>query len=125
MSMIPLPPGSNAAQTIRRLRAIDAEIFGTLFASAGVIGGDVTIEGDLVGSDIYSSNWDGTTPLALPDSGASLGYALEGDSGKSQFHDDMFMSGVLTVALKAGTGFGDYRVIIDPAEFSYGPGILW
>ena len=77
MSMIPLPPGSNAAQTIRRLRAIDAEIFGTLFASAGVIGGDVTIEGEAVVTDIYSSNWDGTTPLALPDSGAALGYALD------------------------------------------------
>ncbi len=88
MSAIPLPDGSNAADMIRRLRAIDAEIFGTLYANAGIIGGDVTIEGTLTGNDILSSNWDGTIPVDLSggaDGGATAGYALDGSAGAAQF----------------------------------------
>lgn len=46
MSAIPLPEGSNIADSIRRLRAIDAEIFGTLYANAGTLG-DLTVTGIL------------------------------------------------------------------------------
>ena len=88
MSAIPLPEGSNAADMIRRLRAIDAEIFGTLYANAGLIGGDVTIEGTLTAADIISSVWEsggGTVPLSLPDAGATTGYAVEDSAGIAQF----------------------------------------
>jgi len=88
MGAIPLPDGSNAADMIRRLRAIDAEIFGTLYANAGIIGGDVTIEGTLTAADIISSVWEsggGTVPLSLPDAGATTGYAVEDSAGIAQF----------------------------------------
>jgi hypothetical protein len=87
MSATPLPEGNNAAEMIRRLRAIDAEIFGTLYANAGIIGGDVTIEGTLTGNDILSSNWDGTIPVDLSsgaDGGATVGYAFDGSAGAAQ-----------------------------------------
>ncbi|KKK56037.1 hypothetical protein LCGC14_3068550, partial [marine sediment metagenome] len=91
MSAIPLPEGSNAAEMIRRLRAIDAEFFGTLYAAAGTLG-DLTVTGTLtggtfVGGDIYSDNWDGTIPLDLSvrDTGASAGYAQDGSAGSAQF----------------------------------------
>ncbi|KKK46772.1 hypothetical protein LCGC14_3161900, partial [marine sediment metagenome] len=86
---IPLPEGSNAADMIRRLRAIDAEFFGTLYANAGIIGGDVTIEGTLTGNDILSSNWDGAIPVDLSsrDATATVGYALDGSVGAAQFQN--------------------------------------
>ncbi len=89
MSAIPLPEGSNAAEMIRRLRAIDAEFFGTLYANAGIIGGDVTIEGTLTGNDILSSNWDGAIPVDLSsrDATATVGYALDGSAGAAQFQN--------------------------------------
>ena len=104
MSAIPLPDGSNVADTIRRLRAIDAEFFGTLYANAGIIGGDVTIEGTLTGNDILSANWDGTIPVDLSggaDSGATEGYALDGSAGAAQFQ---------TIYAESGE-FGDFDVL--------------
>ncbi|KKK82936.1 hypothetical protein LCGC14_2798420, partial [marine sediment metagenome] len=104
MSAIPLPDGSNVADTIRRLRAIDAEFFGTMYANAGIIGGDVTIEGTLTGNDILSANWDGTIPVDLSggaDSGATEGYALDGSAGAAQFQ---------TIYAESGE-FGDFDVL--------------
>lgn len=37
MAFLPLPEGNNAAETIRRLRAIDAEFYGRIVATAGTL----------------------------------------------------------------------------------------
>jgi len=89
MTWGPLPEGEGANPLIRRLRAIDAEIYGNFYAHSGTIGGDVTIEGNLIGNDMYSSNWNGSIPanLATKDSGASAGYYLDGSAGAVQFQN--------------------------------------
>mgnify|MGYP001812225096 CR=1 FL=1 len=51
MAWLPLPEGNNASETIRKLRAIDAEFFGSIYATDGVLG-DLTISGSLtLGAD--------------------------------------------------------------------------
>jgi len=91
MTANPLPEGNNASEVIRRLRAIDAEIFGSIYARAGTLAslaitGRLT-GGEIVGSDIWSDNWNGVIPpsLASRDATASAGYALDGSSGGAQF----------------------------------------
>lgn len=77
MGAIPLPEGDNAPETIRRLRAIDAEFFGS-----------VIVGGAFVGGDIYSDNWDGAIPLALVagegDNTSTQGYAFDASTGVIQ-----------------------------------------
>lgn len=46
MGAIRLPEGTNVPETIRKLRAIDAEFFGSMYATSGTLG-DLTIEGVL------------------------------------------------------------------------------
>jgi len=58
---------------------------------------DGTIKGFTVSGDINSENWDGTTPLSLPDTGASLGYALDASSGRAQFEGNVYLGGSLLV----------------------------
>jgi len=65
--------------------------FQTIYAEGGELG-DLVITGDLTLSggsvevgDIYSDNWDGTVPLSLRDTGASVGYALDASAGSAQF----------------------------------------
>lgn len=90
MGASPLPDGSNIADTVRRLKAIDAEFF-SLYAASGVLGdlvieGDVTVAagGTLQVGDIVSTNWDGTLPLDLStgaDTGMTEGYGLDASAG--------------------------------------------
>ncbi len=68
MGAIPLPEGSSASETIRRLRGIDADFFGAI-----------------VGTTVVSGNWDGRKPISLPDRTAKKGFALDGTSGIGQF----------------------------------------
>lgn len=98
MGVQPLPPGNNAAEMIRRLRAIDAEIFGTLYAQAGIIGGDVVIEGTATIDDILSTGWvggGGADPvnLATYDTGATAGYAWDASVGSAQLMGNLFIGG--------------------------------
>lgn len=97
MSWEPLPIGEGANPLLRRLKAIDAEIYGNIYAQSGTIGGDVTIEGTLVGNDIYSSNWNGATPanLSSVDSTASAGYYFDGSVGAAQFEGNLYLQGDL------------------------------
>ena len=84
MGASPLPEGNNAAEMIRRLRAIDAEIFGTLYAAAGIIGGDVTIDGGItISGDIRSADWP------------TSGYFLDSSAGSASFSGDVTVGGTI------------------------------
>jgi len=113
MGARPLPEGNNAAEMIRRLRAIDAEFFGTLYANSGIIGGDVTIGGSvIISGDLVSVNWDGVTPVDLSagaDGTATTGYAIDSSVGAAQFTQIYAEGGTLgtlevTGALTIGSG---------------------
>ena len=105
----PLPLGGGL-EPIRRAKFLDVEVFGHISAESGsfdsititnatltnvaITGGTIdtititnlTIGDDLVvGDDMYSANWDGTVPLSLPDSGATVGWALDGGNDVAQF----------------------------------------
>jgi hypothetical protein len=93
MPWIPLPDGNNAAETVRRLRAIDAEFFGSIYARAGVIGGDVTIEGSITGGDYISSHWDGGTDLSSgADGTATQGFFWDSSQGAAQLMGSLYMN---------------------------------
>lgn len=95
----PLPEGEGANPLIRRLKAIDAEIYGNFYAHSGTIGGDVTIQGNLVGNDMYSANWNGAIPANLSSiSSATAGYYLDGSVGAAQFSGNLFVRGDLQMA---------------------------
>ncbi len=95
----PLPIGPGATQMIKDLRAMNAQIYGTIFASSGVISGDVTIEGTFIGNDYLSSNWDGTIPVNLSsaDSGATAGFAWDASLGSAQLMGNLFVGGSLVL----------------------------
>ena len=77
---------------------------GAITATSGSFTGSIT-----VGDDLISDDWDGTTPLSLPDAGATTGFALDGASGDAQFQSiyaeggDLGTLGV-TGTLEMGTG---------------------
>ncbi len=95
----PLPIGPGATQMIKDLRAMNAQIYGTIFASSGVISGDVTIEGTFIGNDYLSSNWDGTIPVNLTtaDTGATVGFAWDASLGSAQLMGNMWVGGDIFV----------------------------
>ncbi len=91
----PLPIGPGATQMIKDLRAMNAQIYGTIFASSGVISGDVTIEGTFIGNDYLSSNWDGAIPVALTafDATATAGFAWDASLGSAQLMGNLWNFG--------------------------------
>ena len=95
----PLPIGPGATQMVKDLRAMNAQIYGTLFASAGVISGDVTIEGTFIGNDYLSSNWDGANPVDLSsvDGAATVGFAFDASLGSAQLMGSLFVGGSLVL----------------------------
>lgn len=98
MGWIPLPEGSNVADTVRRLRAIDAEFFGSIYAKAGVIGGDVTIQGTLTGGDYVSSAWDGGSDLSGgADGTATAGFFLDDSAGAAQMMGPLYLGDSLQI----------------------------
>lgn len=56
---------------------------------------NVTVRGTVTASDIYSTSWDGTIPLSLGtyDSGATLGFAFDGDNNNIQIMGNLFLGG--------------------------------
>jgi hypothetical protein len=120
---------------IKDLRAMNAQIYGTLFASAGVISGDVTIEGSFIGNDYLSANWEsggGTVPVDLSsvDTGATVGFAWDSSEGSAQLMGDMFVGGDIIVGdingiftqLRGGTGviqFDDQSDVAGPDNAAY------
>jgi hypothetical protein len=62
-----------------------AEFQGTVILGAATI----------ISADLYSSNWDGTTPanLATVDTGATTGYYLDHSVGSAQFEGSLFVGG--------------------------------
>ena len=82
MGAVPLPEGNNAAETVRRLRAIDAEFFGSIL-----------VGGSYKGGDIYSSTWDGAVPASLSaaDDDATAGYYFDSSTGSVQFSGNVWL----------------------------------
>lgn len=78
---------------------MNAQIFGTLFASAGVISGDVTVEGTFIGNDYLSANWDGAIPvdLSTADATATVGFAWDASLGSVQIMGDYWLGGDLVM----------------------------
>ena len=113
----PLPTGPGATQMVKDLRAMNAQIYGTLFASAGVISGDVTIEGTFIGNDYLSSNWDGAIPVNLStvDATATAGFAWDASLGSAQLMGDLWVGGDIIVGDVTGihTVLAGDRGIID------------
>lgn len=71
--------------------------FLSIYAEGGQIGNLSIVD------DLYSSNWNGTTPLSLPDSGASAGFALDGSAGTAQFQSMYAEGGTLVDLSVSGT----------------------
>ena len=91
----PLPTGEGATPLLKELRAMNAQIYGTIFAGAGVISGDVTVEGTFIGNDYLSSNWDGAIPVNLSssDGTATVGFAWDASLGAAQLMGNLFLGG--------------------------------
>lgn len=60
MAWLPLPEGNNASETIRKLRAIDAEFFGSIYATSGTIDSitatNINVESGTLG-DLTVDGW--------------------------------------------------------------------
>lgn len=84
--------------------------------------------GLIIGSDIYSANWDGAIPANVPDGSATAGYYLDYSLGAAQFENiyalggqlgDLTLTGTLTLD---GTGeiitdsAGNERLVISQAD---------
>lgn len=99
-----LPEGVGANPLIKRLKAMDADIYGNIYAHSGTIDGSFAVTGDLsimgdidLGGDIYSTNWDGSIPATLRDSTASSGFYLNGQDGEAQFMGSVFVGGLMGI----------------------------
>ena len=86
MSAIPLPEGDNAAETVRRLRAIDGEFFGNISALTGTLG-NLTLTGDieLQGGRI-TTNTEGTYRAIYDEDGLLWYDATDTFLGGLQFY---------------------------------------
>ena len=134
MAAIPLPEGNNASETIRRLKAIDAEFF-AMNAVSGTLGdlivtGDITLGpgGTITVGDVVSTNYNGSG--GTPNGSATAGYKLHESSGTGEFGgklyaDELHADGAFLTSLKAanitvgtliGSQIGDQEIDIQRQE---------
>jgi predicted acyltransferase (DUF342 family) len=76
----PLPTGQGANPLLRRLKAMDAEIYGAIFAKSGTIDGPFTISGNLTVSGSTTISGDTSMSGDLTLSGGSIATNVAGNA---------------------------------------------